>query len=311
MYDKGFLPSEKYETRTICVGNLSVGGTGKTPMIEYLIRYFEDRYQIAVLSRGYRRKSKGFILAAPTSTVEELGDEPYQIHYKFPDVSVAVDANRRNGIEQLQESVGPDLILLDDAFQHRKVKADLNILLTSFDNLYVDDWYLPTGNLRDGISQVNRAHYVIVTKCPETLTSTEKNRIKKKLDVKGAPTILFSYLKYDRKLRSDRAPLSLQTIEGKQVTLITGIANPEPLVNYLNSEGIAIDHLNFKDHHFFTQNEVSGFNTKELLVTTEKDYVRLKGKVTNLYYLPIRHVFFEEDEAVLLAGLEDFMMLNS
>lgn len=279
-------------------------------MIEYLIRNFGRSHQIAVLSRGYRRKSKGFVLAASTSTVEELGDEPYQIHFKFPEVNVAVDADRRNGIVQLQKRVGPDLILLDDAFQHRKVKADLNILLTSFDCLYVDDWYLPTGNLRDGISQANRAQYVIVTKCPEALTVSEKERIKKKLDVQGTKTILFSYLKYDEELRADEASIRLQTLNGKRVTLITGIAKPEPLVHYLKSKGIAIDHMAFNDHHFFTSREISNFNTKKLLVTTEKDYVRLKGKVAHLYYLPIRHVFFEGDEAVLSSGLDDFMKPN-
>ncbi|MFS4449268.1 tetraacyldisaccharide 4'-kinase [Maribacter sp. 2307UL18-2] len=310
LYDIGVLTSEHYETPTICVGNLSVGGTGKTPMIEYLIRYFGHSHQIAVLSRGYRRKSKGFVLAASTSTVEELGDEPYQIHFKFPEVRVAVDSDRRNGIVQLQKRVGPDLILLDDAFQHRRVKADMNILLTSFESLYIDDWYLPSGNLRDGLSQVNRAQYVVVTKCPENLSLSEKDQIKRKLGVQDTKTILFSYLKYDGELRSEGAPLPLQDLSGKRVTLVTGIANPEPFVHYLKSKGITIDHMAFKDHHFFTSREIASFKTKELLVTTEKDYVRLKGKVANLYYLPIRHVFFEEDEAVLLSGLEGFMMPN-
>lgn len=279
-------------------------------MIEYLIRFFGDSVRVAVLSRGYRRKSSGFVLAAPHSTVEELGDEPFQIYRKFPGIAVAVDADRRNGILELQKREAPDLILLDDAFQHRRVKADLNLLLTSYDRLYVDDWYLPTGNLRDTIAQVGRAHYVIVTKCPSTLTSTEKSDIRRKLGLREGTTVLFSYLEYEDRLQSDHNVLALADLKGEQITLITGIAQPEPLVDYLKSKGVMLEHMAFADHHFFTENEVEGFRTKKLLVTTEKDYVRLKGRVSHLYYLPVRHRFFEEDGLRLRSGLEGFMMPN-
>lgn len=279
-------------------------------MIEYLIRRYQDTLKIAVLSRGYRRKSKGFILASEQSTVEELGDEPYQIHSKFPGISVAVDADRLHGIEQLRKKVGPNLILLDDAFQHRRVKADLNVLLTSYGHLYVDDWYLPTGGLRDSISQAQRADYIVVTKCPETLSSGERERMRTRLNPKDTKKVLFSYLHYADTLRSDKSTLALKSLRGKQVTLITGIANPEPLLRFLKAQDITVVHLAFKDHHFFTPAEIQEFNSRDFLITTEKDYVRLKGKVAMLFYLPIRHVFPKEDEGILKSGLEVFMRPN-
>jgi len=149
LFDIGFLKGKSFKTPTVCVGNLSVGGTGKTPMVEYLIRMLQDSFEVAVLSRGYRRKSRGFVLATEDSKVEDLGDEPFQIKSKFPKIAVAVDADRCNGIKELEDSEHPDIILLDDAFQHRRVKPTFSILLTAFDYLYPNDWYLPTGNLRD------------------------------------------------------------------------------------------------------------------------------------------------------------------
>ena len=160
LFDTGVFSSKSYRIPTICVGNLSVGGTGKTPMTEYVLRILAER-NTAVLSRGYKRKSDGFYLANAKSTVLELGDEPYQIHRKFPEVAVAVDADRRNGIEKLEKLVNPEVIVLDDAFQHRKVKPTFSILLTTYQNLYVDDWYLPTGSLRDAKKEAKRADLII------------------------------------------------------------------------------------------------------------------------------------------------------
>ena len=310
-FDLGFFTSEQFRTPTICVGNLSVGGTGKTPMIEFLIHCLQVDYKVAVLSRGYKRKSKGFILASSQSIVEDLGDEPYQIHSKFPQVTVAVDVDRRNGISQLEKDVKPDIILLDDAFQHRKVKADLNILLTAYSNLYVDDWYLPTGNLRDSKSQARRADYIIVTKCPHETSSKERNAIKEKLIPKKDQRVLFSYLEYDEELKSTQNSLSLNALKDRKITLVTGIANPKPLVQYLKNENLSFEHLVFKDHHFFTSREVQDFNSKDIILTTEKDYVRLQGKVKNLFYIKVSHTFFDEDEVILKKGLCDFMKPNS
>lgn len=311
LFDIGFFKSRSFQTPTICVGNLSVGGTGKTPMIEYLIRCLREENIVAVLSRGYKRKSKGYILASEKSTVEDLGDEPYQIHSKYAQVAVAVDADRCNGITQLEKELKPDVILLDDAFQHRKVKADLNILLTSYNNLYSDDWYLPTGNLRDSKSQVKRANYIVVTKCPQNISKEERTTIKAKLAYNDNQTVLFSYLKYDSELKSAESILSFNLLKGEPFTLVTGIANPMPLVQYLTDKSMSFEHLAFKDHHFFTTQEIQKFNTKDVIVTTEKDFVRLKGKVDNLYYLEVSHAFIEDDEAKLKKGLANFMKRNS
>lgn len=311
LFDIGFFTSKEFNTRTICVGNLSVGGTGKTPMIEYLIRCLQTDTKVAVLSRGYKRKSKGYILASEESTVEDLGDESFQIYSKYAQVAVAVDADRCNGIAQLEKDYKPDVILLDDAFQHRKVKAGLNILLTSYDNLYSDDWYVPTGNLRDGKSQAKRANYIVVTKCPQNLSKEKRKEIKVKLAAGDKQTVLFSYLKYGSELKSVESNLSFNSLNDKPFALVTGIANPKPLVQYLTDMSLSFEHLAFKDHHFFTTEEVQEFNIKNSIVTTEKDFVRLKGKVENLYYLEVSHAFIEDDEAMLKKGLTNFMKQNS
>ncbi len=310
-FDLGFFASKEFQTPTICVGNLSVGGTGKTPMIEYLIHHFQGNYKIAVLSRGYKRKSKGFVLASSKSTVEDVGDEPYQISSKFPKVAVAVDADRRNGMAQLEKEVKPDIILLDDAFQHRKVKAGFNILLTSYGNLYVDDTYLPTGNLRDAKSQSRRAQYIVVTKCPRTISIQECKAIKKSLAPNDGQKVLFSYLQYDNELKSAQNNLPLKSLENKPFTLITGIANAQPLVEYLKNLNLSFEHSEFSDHHFFSSKEIHEFNSKDILVTTEKDYTRLKGKVKNLFYITISHTFLNEGKEEFGRGISEFMRRNS
>ena len=177
LFDVGILKEISFKTKTICIGNLSVGGTGKTPMIEYLIEMLGNSYKVAVLSRGYRRKSKGFILATPKSTVEKLGDEPYQIYSKYPEIVLAVDGDRCNGISNLENTLNLDVILLDDAFQHRKVRPHYSILLTAYDDLYINDWYLPTGNLRDAKKEAKRANIIVVTKCPNDLSENGQIKI--------------------------------------------------------------------------------------------------------------------------------------
>ena len=295
LFDIGFLKSKTFETPTVCVGNLSVGGTGKTPMIEFLVDNLKAELKIAVLSRGYRRKSEGFILADADSSVEEIGDEPYQIYSKFKDIAVAVDANRQNGITSLQKMVDPDLILLDDAYQHRKVKCTSYILLTAFGHLYSKDWYLPTGNLRDAKSQANRASIIVVTKCPKNLKIEARKKIINQLHPQTPQRVLFSYLDYHDEVFGLDKSLSLNDLKTKNITLVTGIANPAPLVEFLKNHGISFKHLKFKDHHFFSENELKSLKQKDLILTTEKDYVRLKNQLQNLYYLPVRHRFFNDD----------------
>jgi len=291
LFDVGVFKGKSFETPTICVGNLSVGGTGKTPMIEFLIRLLSPEKSVAVLSRGYGRKSAGFQMATAASSVELLGDEPFQIYSKFPTISVAVDADRKNGIAILEATILPDVILLDDAFQHRKVSPTFAILLTAYDDLYVDDWYLPTGNLRDGKKEAKRADLIIVTKCPELISEAKQQQITQKLAPLKHQKVLFSYLKYATTILNEQRSLSLEALKNKKITLVTGIANPEPLVTFLTQYGIEVLHLRYRDHHFFSKEEIALFNTKDFIVTTEKDYVRLKGKVEELYYIAIAHEF--------------------
>lgn len=301
-YDLGWFSSRSFATKTICVGNLSVGGTGKTPMIEFLIANLRESNKIAVLSRGYGRKSKGFLLAGPDVGVGELGDEPFQIARKFPEITVAVDIDRQHGIDVLESTLAPDVILMDDAFQHRKVKCDHYILLTSYGQLYVDDWYLPTGNLRDGRREASRAQIIVVTKCPKDLEMSQQEAIRKKLDPLPHQVVLFSYLEYDTRLKGS-GDMGLGELGGRKVTLVTGIADPTPLVHYLESQGLILEHLAYRDHHFFSDKEIGKFAKKEVVLTTEKDYVRLEGKVDKLYYIGIKHVFMADGKEIMLKKL--------
>ncbi|MEZ4811789.1 MAG: tetraacyldisaccharide 4'-kinase [Allomuricauda sp.] len=299
LYDVGFFKSVSFTTPTLCVGNLSVGGTGKTPMVEYLIRLLEG-HKIAVLSRGYKRKSTGFLLAGPESTVNDLGDEPYQLFRKFPKISLAVDADRRNGIARLEALVKPDIILLDDAFQHRRVKPSFSILLTAYGNLFVDDWYLPSGTLRDSKKEADRANMVIVTKCPESISDAERTSITRKLRLKSHQSILFSKLRYSDSIQGEGGTImELSQLKGKEVALVTGIASPRPLLDYLKSKEIESKHFEFGDHHNFTEKEIQSFSHFQIILTTEKDYVRLAGRTKSLYYLEVAHGFDAKDKKML------------
>ena len=240
-----------------------------------------------------------------------MGDEPYQIHSKFPTVTVAVDANRGNGIRILEERSSPDVILLDDAFQHRKVTYGLSILLTAYENLYSDDQYLPAGNLRDSKGQAKRANLIIVTKCPTFLSGQQQKEIIDKLRPAPHQKVLFSTLTYDSNIKGPVNAHKLDYFKDKKLTLVTGIANPEPLVTYFKEGGLAFEHLRFKDHHTFTENEVQRLRQKEYLITTEKDYVRLKGKVEKVYYLPVKHQFLDKGLMTLKENLVNFMKQDS
>ena len=296
LYDKGILKSYAFDIPVIAVGNLSVGGTGKTPQIEYLIRLLSFDKKVAMLSRGYKRKSKGFVLANELSTAMTLGDEPYQMHRKFPNIQVAVDANRKNGIEQLlTQQTKPEVIVLDDAFQHRRVKAGLYILLTTLDELYVDDYLLPTGNLRESKSGANRADIIIVTKCPATMSESEIKSVKKKL--KTAKPIFFSTVSYDDTIYSADSSMNISALESSSKLLVAGIAKPKPFFNHLKNINDAV--LEFPDHHHFSHRDIEMIKKKaenRTIVTTEKDYVRLRDYFQDgqLFYLPIRTVFLND-----------------
>lgn len=297
LFDQGILKSYSFDIPIIAVGNLSVGGTGKTPQIEYLIRLLSNQYKVATLSRGYKRQSEGFILADGTTNAAILGDEPFQFFRKFPNIQVAVDANRKNGIEQLlSQSNTPEVILLDDAFQHRKVKAGFYILLTSYGDLYSDDFMLPTGNLRESRSGAKRAAVVVVTKCPSNLSLDEQNSIKRKLKVASHQEVFFTSIAYDDFVYSANKKLSVAELKGINPILLAGIAKPKLFFEYLKLDATEQDCLAFPDHHHFTDKDLSDIKNKaqnRIIITTEKDYVRLQDTVLSeqLYYLPIKSRF--------------------
>ena len=298
LYDWSFFKSKSYEFPLICVGNISVGGTGKTPMVEYLVSILNKNHQLAILSRGYGRVSKGFVIAGLQTTSKAIGDEPFQIFNKFKDVIVAVDSDRQNGLELLkQHHPSTDVILLDDAFQHRKVLAGFNILLTAYDQLYCNDYVLPTGNLREPKSGAKRAQLIVVTKCPENLSELDKTAITKRLNPASNQTVFFSSIQYSDTLISSDSSRALADLKGTYFTLVTGIANPTPLVKYLKNLGLDFEHLNYKDHHEFSISELEFIHSKPLVVTTEKDFSRLNPKAHNgLFYLPIQLTIDKAEE---------------
>ncbi len=290
LYDFKILSSKSYSVPIICVGNLSVGGTGKTPMIEYLIRLLNAK-RIATLSRGYKRHTKGFLLAQEDTKVHDIGDEPYQFKQKFKEVLIAVDENRQRGIERLMQlDPSPEIILLDDALQHRRVRAHLNILLTAYNHLYADDCLLPSGDLRESKSGAKRADIVVVTKCPENLSDVEKYQIKERLKIADFQKVFFSHIVYDDFVWNGLKQIPLSDLRECPFTLVTGIANAKPLVDFLEQKELQFEHLNFKDHHEFSETELQQLQKNGFIITTEKDFVRLNGKIdsSSLFFLPIR-----------------------
>jgi tetraacyldisaccharide 4'-kinase len=289
-YDWSFLNSSFYDFPLICVGNLSVGGTGKSPMVEYLVSFLKNKYQLATLSRGYGRDSKGFIIADLKANSKIIGDEPLQLFNKFKDIIVAVDSDRQNGLTLLKK-IKPsiEVVLLDDAFQHRNVSAGLNILLTAYDQLYCYDYVLPTGNLREPKSGAKRAHAIVVTKSPKSLSEDSKSSIVEQLNTLPNQEVFFSSIQYADEIKSLTSTMSINELTGVRFTLVTGIANPAPLVIYLKSIGLDFDHLEFEDHHDFSKSERELIYSKPLILTTEKDFSRLISDTSNnVYYLSIK-----------------------
>ena len=296
LYDRGWLSSKRYPFPILCVGNLAVGGTGKTPMVEYLVRLLGQE-QVAILSRGYRRKTRGFVLADDSATAMTLGDEPYQYHRKFPRATVTVCESRQEGIERLLENPHFKYIILDDAFQHRKVQAGTNLLLTSYDKLYTQDFLLPVGSLRDIRSRARKAQIIIVTKCPE-LTQTEQEKIIQQLKPLPSQKVYFTTIAYSDRVYSHEDSQALKDFIATPFTLVTGIANPTPLVDFLEKQGASFEHLAYSDHHHFSNRELELLRQKGRILTTEKDYVRLEGARSTLYYLPIETQFLNDQRLI-------------
>ena len=298
IYNIGVIKSHQFNLPIISVGNLVLGGSGKTPTIEYLIRLLSKNYKIAVLSRGYGRKSNGFIIADSNSDTNLIGDEPMQYYRKFKNIIVSVDSNRVRGINKLIKlNSKPEIILLDDAYQHRRVKPGMSILLTKFNDLYSDDNIFPLGNLRESKSNANRADIIIVTKCDKNISKDQKRDIIQKLNIADNQKIYFSSIKYSKMLYDKESSKLLSEFKNIKFTLVTGIANSSHMVNYLKDNDFNFNHLSFKDHHNYSDSDISNINNNEIVITTEKDYVKLYSRVTTkVFYLPIEFLIHNEEE---------------
>ena len=314
LFDWGLLKGKKYPIPIISIGNLAVGGTGKTPHTEYLIRLLSRHYRLAVLSRGYKRKSSGFLLATSHSTSRDIGDEPFQMKQKFPSILVAVDADRQRGIEtllNLPQQERPEVILLDDAFQHRYVIPSLSILLTDYHCPYYSDKLLPAGRLREPIEGALRADIVVVTKCVEGMTPLDFRIIEENLHLMANQELFFSHVSYEnlKALYPQEAPnRNLNRLSAKaSILLVSGIASPAPLIQQIKSYGNRVETLCFPDHHDFSQQDFRKIqetfdrikSSDKFIVATEKDAARLwnhpllpKAWRKVLYYLPINIQFF-------------------
>ncbi|MBT8296260.1 MAG: tetraacyldisaccharide 4'-kinase [Gramella sp.] len=308
LYDQNILKSRSYDLPVIAVGNLNMGGTGKSPMIEYLLKILGENHKIATLSRGYKRESKGFQLIQNTDAVSVSGDEPLQFKNKYPETIVAVNANRQKGISELRK-LSPDIILLDDAFQHRKVRAGFYILLTAYGDLYVDDLILPAGNLRESSGGAGRADVIVVTKCPTNLKSSEMDIIKDKLNPRSHQAVYFSTIKYSDKIFSASNEKNIKDINDEDWVLVTGIANPGPLLDFLKSQNMKLRHSKFPDHHNFSDRELKELFREPAILTTEKDYMRLRDKIPpeKLYYLPIEVDFLDSGDIEFEKKIESFI----
>lgn len=300
-YDKGIWTSTTFAMPNIVVGNLNTGGTGKTPHVEYLINLLQKNFKVAVLSRGYKRKSSGFLIADKKATAQTIGDEPMQYNLKYKDIIVAVDNDRAHGLNQLKKIKNkPDVVILDDAFQHRSVHSKINILLTAYNDLYVDDNMLPTGNLREMPKNARRATHIIVTKCPLDLSVEKQSKIREKLKINPNQKLYFTGIKYKDIVLNSSSKKQLKELVDKKILLVTGIANPNPLSDYLSQQKINYEHLEYKDHHNFTDKEISVIENKAnaldepLVLTTEKDYARAFIGLKNVFYLPIEVVFLQD-----------------
>lgn len=317
LFNWGWLPSETFDIPIVVVGNLTTGGTGKTPFAEMLIRMLSQDYQVGVLSRGYGRSTKGFRKVTVDSTATGVGDEPLQMALKFPDIGFFVGEDRRAAIKQIRaDHPEINLLILDDAFQHRYVKGKINILLTTFQNPYYQDHILPAGNLRESRLGRKRADLIVVTKSPSTINDQVKRNITGLLGLRGDQSLFFSSIDYGAAqwvFEGQGDP----NIKGAQVLLVTGIANPLHLVEYLSSQAGSVETMRFKDHHQFDEAEVKkvvkAFETmpgeRKLLLTTEKDATRLRPFASSLTsvplaYLPITTVFSEFDSDFKSALLE-------
>lgn len=320
LFDWNAIKSEKFGIPVVSIGNIAVGGTGKTPHTEYIISLLKNKYNIGMISRGYKRKTSGFVIATPYTSPYDIGDEPYQIYQKFRGaISVAVCESRVEGIKKMLEAnPGINLILLDDAFQHRYVKPSLSIILTEYSRPFFSDRLLPLGRLREtGQSVRERADFIIVTKCPEEINPIDLRLFKKQLDLFPFQKLFFSKYRYDNLTpvfpeESQYIPMLEILTEKDTILTITGIANPLPLIKYLKGFHATVRLMQYPDHHSFSRSDIdeiqSAFHSLKgrykIIMTTEKDAVR----IANNPYFPLdlkKHIFYQPINVVFKADEND------
>lgn len=304
LYDHNIFKSSSFGLPLVCVGNLSVGGTGKSPMVEYLVLHLKKQFKVATVSRGYKRKTTGYALASPATTAIEIGDEPMLFYKKFPDVPIAVGEERHDAIPQLlHDRPDTEVVVLDDAFQHRTIRYGFSILLTDYGNLFTRDFFLPTGELRDERRSYRRADVMVVTKCPADLPEQERKEIEKELNPLPHQKVFFSMISYGIPYHITNKS-SIYIDEYTEVLLVAGIANPRPLERYLEERIHTYYMMSYNDHHIFTiddwkdiQKRFAGIEAeKKIVLTTEKDAMRLMKFEIELaqmpfYVIPIEHCF--------------------
>ena len=338
LFEMGILKSRSYTVPVISVGNITVGGTGKTPHVEYLIQLLKDKVNVAVLSRGYKRKSHGFVLADAETPMKMIGDEPYQMKQKFPDITVAVDSKRTRGIDHLiggEAGKDIDVVLLDDAFQHRYVKPGINILLVDYHRLIIYDELLPAGRLREPVKSKDRADIVIITKCPWDLKPMEFRVITKAMKLYPYQQLFFSTHQYDApiavfpeeqsKQESSKTVDTLLSLKDKNVLLLTGIGSPEQMAQDMQQFADHITPLTFSDHHDFKKKDVvaiteafAALPEPKVIITTEKDATRLavleelSSEVRqHLYKLPIYIQIMQDQEELFDQAIIGYVRKNS
>ncbi|SHJ20636.1 lipid-A-disaccharide kinase [Tangfeifania diversioriginum] len=316
LYDLNILKSKEFDISVISIGNITVGGTGKTPHVEYLIGLLKDNFTVATLSRGYKRKTKGFMQVEAETPFSDVGDEPLQVKKKFPDISVSVCENRVAGVEKLlqdDDETSPDVILLDDAYQHRRITPGLNILLIDYNRQINEDMLLPAGRLRESARQMRRANIIIFTKCPGEITPIMRRILTKTIGLKPYQELFFTTFEYD-KIKPVFSGTELKTDfydqKSYSILIVTGIAFPRLIPEYLKQFSDTTEIISFPDHHNYSKNDIDTImrkfeslpGDKKIIITTEKDAVRFSGMTDLdeqlkevLYYLPVKVRFLENE----------------
>jgi len=325
LFNIGALRIHQFEVPIISVGNITVGGTGKTPATEYLVELLQSKMKVGVLSRGYKRKSRGYVLASQNPSPLEIGDEACQIKNKFPETIVAVDKNREHGIRKMKKEKDTKLgvIILDDAFQYRAVEPDVSILLMDYNRPAMEDYLLPLGQLREPLKSLKRAHIVIVTKCPQDITPMDMRIMTKKLNLYPYQTLYFTTVAYGEPIavfpqKSNQTP----DFSNKTALALSGIAVPAPFEKYLQKQAKEIVQLRFSDHHNFSQKDLMKIEKKfndipnpdKVIITTEKDATRLRSHPgfpeslkNKIYYIPLTIRFLQDQEKSFNKQIYDYV----